>query len=170
MRSCFLSPADIAKAKQHVEDRHAQKPTKGKTMKTTDDLSTEDRLEPGMNVPDSVLDGCEKSFLAANENREKASASAFADTGLMGMICRHDRVLFMANVTTAGEKQYYAVALLQALFRELPTWWRAGILYDIGCNLHRSTIKVSGSGLEDKDLHAKDRLPVELDASNIRSH
>jgi hypothetical protein len=103
----------------------------------------EDCLEPGMRVPNSVLDSCENSFLAANENREKASTSVFADTGLMGLLCRHDRVLYMANVTSAGEKQYYAVALLDALFHELPTWWRAGILYDVGCNLHRSTVKVS---------------------------
>ncbi|KAF9504223.1 hypothetical protein BS47DRAFT_1251606, partial [Hydnum rufescens UP504] len=92
-------------------------------------------------VPDSVLNSCERLFLAANENREKASTSAFADTGLMAMICHHDHVLSMVNITSAGEKQYYAVALLEALFRELPTWWRAGILYDIGCNLHRSTVK-----------------------------
>ena len=143
MHTYFLSPADIVKAKQHVENRQARKSTKGKTAQSTDDLTAEDRLEPGMRIPDSVLDGCERSFLAADENREKASTSAFADTGLMAMLCRHDRVLFMANVTTAGEKQYYAVALLHALFHELPAWWKAGILYDIGCNLHRSTVKVS---------------------------
>ncbi|KAF9510564.1 hypothetical protein BS47DRAFT_1373298 [Hydnum rufescens UP504] len=49
------------------------------------------------------------------------------------MICRHDRVILMVN--------YYAVALLEVLFRELPTWWRAGVLYDVGCNLHHSTVK-----------------------------
>ncbi|KAF9504187.1 hypothetical protein BS47DRAFT_1308625, partial [Hydnum rufescens UP504] len=143
VRTCFVTPADIASAKNHVESRRGTKSTRAKASKGTDDLEAEDRVEPGLRVPDSVLDGCERSFLAANEHREKASTSVFADTGLMGMICRHDRVILMANVTSAGEKQYYAVALLEVLFRELPTWWRAGVLYDVGCNLHRSTVKVS---------------------------
>ncbi|KAF9503646.1 hypothetical protein BS47DRAFT_1374467 [Hydnum rufescens UP504] len=82
-------------------------------------------------VPDSVLNSCERSFLAANKNCEKASTSAFADTGLMAMICHHDHILSMVNITSVGEKQYYAIALLEVLFCELPTWWRAGILYDI---------------------------------------
>ncbi|KAF9506005.1 hypothetical protein BS47DRAFT_1305820 [Hydnum rufescens UP504] len=53
----------------------------------------------------------------------------------------HDRVLYLANITSPGEKQYYAVTLLMALFQGLPSWWKAGILYDIGCQLHRSTLK-----------------------------
>ncbi|KAF9512971.1 hypothetical protein BS47DRAFT_1372663 [Hydnum rufescens UP504] len=59
----------------------------------------------------------------------------------MALICMHDRVLYLANVTSPGEKQYYAVTLLMALFQGLPSWWKAGILYDIGCQLHRSTLK-----------------------------
>ncbi|KAF9504969.1 hypothetical protein BS47DRAFT_1374344 [Hydnum rufescens UP504] len=59
----------------------------------------------------------------------------------MAVICRHDRVLRMVNMTTAGEKQYYAVALLSSLFEELPSWWRLGVLYDIACVLHRSMSK-----------------------------
>ncbi|KAF9508707.1 hypothetical protein BS47DRAFT_1302517 [Hydnum rufescens UP504] len=83
--------------------------------KRADDLEAEDCLEPGLKVPDSVLNSCERSFLAANENHEKALMSAFADTGLMAMICCHDCVLSMVNITSVGEKQYYAVALLEAL-------------------------------------------------------
>ncbi|KAF9508549.1 hypothetical protein BS47DRAFT_1258427, partial [Hydnum rufescens UP504] len=52
---------------------------------------------------------CETSFKATNENHEKASTTAFASMGLMAAICHHDRVLWMVNMTTAGEKQYYAV-------------------------------------------------------------
>ncbi|KAF9509694.1 hypothetical protein BS47DRAFT_1373460 [Hydnum rufescens UP504] len=44
-------------------------------------------------------------------------------------------------MTTAGEKQYYAVALLSSLFEQLPSWWRLGVLYDIACVLHRSMSK-----------------------------
>jgi Kyakuja-Dileera-Zisupton transposase len=141
--TCFLTPADIASMKNHVESRHGMKLMRAKASKGTDDLEAKDHVEPGLRVPDSVLDSCERSFLAASEHREKASTSAFADTGLMGMICRHDQVILMVNITSVGEKQYYAVALLEALFHELPTWWRAGVLYDVGCNLHHSTVKVS---------------------------
>ncbi|KAF9502864.1 hypothetical protein BS47DRAFT_1369957, partial [Hydnum rufescens UP504] len=135
----FLSLEDVVRAKQHMESWCSRKTAK--PPKHTDDLKAEDCLEPGLKVPDSVLNSCERSFLAANENREKASTSAFMDTGLMAMICHHDHVLSMVNITSAGEKQYYAVVLLEALFRELPTWWRAGILYDVGCNLHCNTVK-----------------------------
>ncbi|KAF9518714.1 hypothetical protein BS47DRAFT_1277968, partial [Hydnum rufescens UP504] len=51
----------------------------------------------------------------------------------MAAICHHDRVLQLVNMTTAGEKQYYAIALLSSLFDELPSWWRLGVLYDIAC-------------------------------------
>ncbi|KAF9509572.1 hypothetical protein BS47DRAFT_1373487 [Hydnum rufescens UP504] len=59
----------------------------------------------------------------------------------MAAICHHDRVLQLVNMTTAGEKQYYAIALLSSLFNELPSWWRLGVLYDIACVLHRSMNK-----------------------------
>ncbi|KAG1833599.1 hypothetical protein DFJ58DRAFT_736069 [Suillus subalutaceus] len=97
-----------------------------------------DDYEDGMRVLTSVLDGCGDSFLAADEKREKASTQFFADTGVMAMLCRHDRVLWLANMTSAGEKQHYALALIQKLFDNLPTDMTVGLLYDIGCQLHRS--------------------------------
>ncbi|KIM23141.1 hypothetical protein M408DRAFT_39264, partial [Serendipita vermifera MAFF 305830] len=92
-------------------------------------------------VPNDVLDDCEKSFLAAQESNSKASKNFFADTGLMALLCRHDRVIFLANLVSSGEKQHYALALLDALFKELPESWKVGVLYDIGCQLHRSCDK-----------------------------
>ncbi|EIN03796.1 hypothetical protein PUNSTDRAFT_33337, partial [Punctularia strigosozonata HHB-11173 SS5] len=92
-------------------------------------------------VPNSVLDGCESSFIAADEKREKASTTFFDDTGLVALICRHDFVLWLANMTSAGERQYYALALIDKLFQHIPTTWRAGILYDIGCQIHRSVYR-----------------------------
>ncbi|KAI0337661.1 hypothetical protein BDW22DRAFT_1339467, partial [Trametopsis cervina] len=44
-------------------------------------------------------------------------------------------------ITSAGEKQHYALALLQCLFRHIPDHHTVGVLYDIGCQLHRSCIK-----------------------------
>ncbi|KAF8834398.1 hypothetical protein BDN67DRAFT_985349, partial [Paxillus ammoniavirescens] len=61
--------------------------------------SIEDVVEKGMHVPVSVLDGCGQSFIAADERREKASTQFFADTGLMALLCHHDRVLWLVNLT-----------------------------------------------------------------------
>ncbi|KAF9517314.1 hypothetical protein BS47DRAFT_1371402 [Hydnum rufescens UP504] len=59
----------------------------------------------------------------------------------MALLCRHDIALYVANMRTAGEKQFYAFALVVALFKELPEWWTVGILYDIACQIHRSLLK-----------------------------
>ncbi|KIJ32784.1 hypothetical protein M422DRAFT_184115 [Sphaerobolus stellatus SS14] len=59
----------------------------------------------------------------------------------MGLLCRHDRLLCVVNLTSAGEKQFYAFALLEWLFQQLPDDWHVGLLYDIACQIHRSMIK-----------------------------
>jgi hypothetical protein len=92
-------------------------------------------------VPDHVLDECEESFTAADEKRQKASTQFFSDTGLMALLCRHNRVLWLVNMTSPGEKQHYALTLLNHLFDHLPTAMTIGVLYDIGCQLHRSCLK-----------------------------
>ncbi|KDQ05460.1 hypothetical protein BOTBODRAFT_122795, partial [Botryobasidium botryosum FD-172 SS1] len=92
-------------------------------------------------ISSAILDECERSFLAAQEKVAKASKSFYSDTGLMALLCRHDRVLWLVNVTTPGERQHYAFALLLELFRHLPPNWTVGLLYDIACQLHRSMIK-----------------------------
>jgi len=109
-----------------------------------------DGFEAGMKVPLSVLKECTESFMAADEKRQKASTQFFADTGIMALLCRHDRVLWLANMTSSGEKQYYALALLKALFQNLPSSTTVGALYDVGCNLHHSCIKW---GFLEKFLH-----------------
>jgi hypothetical protein len=94
-----------------------------------------------MKVPTSVLDACTDSFTAADERRKKADTKQFADTGLMGLVCRHDIVLFIANMTSAGERQYYVFALLKKLFTHLPETMTVGLLYDIACTTERSCRK-----------------------------
>ncbi|EIN03318.1 hypothetical protein PUNSTDRAFT_32812, partial [Punctularia strigosozonata HHB-11173 SS5] len=44
-------------------------------------------------------------------------------------------------LTSAGKRQHYAIALLDKFFRHVPATFRAGVLYDIGCQLHRSCYK-----------------------------
>ncbi|KIJ32566.1 hypothetical protein M422DRAFT_213744, partial [Sphaerobolus stellatus SS14] len=131
--SHFLPQEEIAEMERQVEERRN---TKGK--KAAAELLRE-MLKPLL--PDDVLDECERSFIAAQEATAKASGKYYVDTGLMALVCRHDRLLWIVNLTTPGEKQFYAFALINRLFREIPSHWRVGLLYDIGCQLERSMVK-----------------------------
>lgn len=140
----FLSSAEVDLADRHVNT------VRGLPLKSgTHDLESilkqaaaVDIVEAGLPLPKSAYDGCETSYLAADECNIKASASAFAITGLMALVCRHDRVISMANITSPGEKQCYPIALLQKLQKGLPKSWKVGVLYDIGCQMDRSIRKV----------------------------
>ncbi|KAJ3831549.1 hypothetical protein F5878DRAFT_654815 [Lentinula raphanica] len=101
----------------------------------------EDGYESSLKVPNSVLDGCEQSFTAADGSREKASTQFFDSTALMALLCRHDRVLWIVNMTSPGERQHYAFALIDQLFKNIPPTFSIGVLYDIGCSIHRSCVK-----------------------------
>ncbi|KIJ40045.1 hypothetical protein M422DRAFT_174309, partial [Sphaerobolus stellatus SS14] len=125
----FISEQDLKRMEDFVEGIRASK----KPLRTT--------LQSELGLSDEVLDECEKAFIAAQEKVAKASTKNFADTGLMAILCRHDRLLWVVNLTSAGEKQYYAFALLERLFKELPSDWHVGVLYDIACQIHRSMRK-----------------------------
>ena len=101
-----------------------------------------DAVLPGLQLPNHVFDGCSGHFFAAKESNKKADSSVFSDTGLMALVCRHDRIIFMVNLHDAGEKQYTVLAMIKQVFLELPKVWNVGILYDIGCQLHKSITKV----------------------------
>lgn len=125
--------------RQYYEGRRSR-------TKSVAPLDASDLTEAGLSLPNYVYDGCSTRFKAANESKAKAGASIFEDTGLMALTCRHDRVLHMVTLQDPGERQYNALALLKALFKGLPSHWRVGMLYDIGCQLHRSINKVCISG------------------------
>jgi hypothetical protein len=129
--SVFLPEEDVRFAEDLV---NMQRPSRNRRTDTAHD-------EAPPTVPAAVLDECQKSFKAADENQQKASTKFFADTGLMALLCRHDRVLWLVNMVSAGERQHYAIALILRLFKHLPESVTVGILYDIGCQLHRSCEK-----------------------------
>jgi hypothetical protein len=58
----------------------------------------------------------------------------------MALLCRHDIVLWIVNMRSAGEKQHYVLVLVETLFQHLPLLFTIGLLYDIGCQLHRSCV------------------------------
>ena len=93
-------------------------------------------------LPDDTLDDCKKAFTAAQGHIAKSNNAIFADTALMALLCHHDHPLFLANMTSAGERQYYTLALIRAVFRHLPEDWVVGLLYDVACQLERSIRKV----------------------------
>jgi hypothetical protein len=132
----FVPKEDVASMEEFVDSIRPKT-----TKKTTRAEEEQDGFEGPMKVPSSVLDECYSSFLAADEKCQKASTQLFSDTGLMALLCRHDCVLWLVNMTSAGERQHYALALLNTLFKHLPSEIRVGLLYDIGCQLHRSCIK-----------------------------
>jgi len=138
----FIPPTEVKAVEDMVESiRPTPKKVDKKQNKSPEKSSNldsqqqEQNFEPGMRIPTAVLDGCNDSFVAADERRTKASTIFFADTGLMALICRHDRVLWLVNMTSAGEKQYNALCLLQKLFMYIPESMRVGVLYDIVCQL-----------------------------------
>jgi hypothetical protein len=137
-RSVFLTEEELQDAKHLVES--ACPPA---TPTATATANANDVVEKGMKVSKSVLDACSDSFKVADENRNKASPTFFSDTGLMALLCRHDRVLWLwlTNVTTPGEQQFYMIALILNLFKSIPHHMTVGILYDIGCQLHCSCMK-----------------------------
>lgn len=141
----FVSEEQAAATEQYVDSVRnvdaQQKKTKRRRA-TVQEVDDEDDYEhPDLLLPRSVLDGCESSFKAADEKREKASTQFFADTGLMALLCRHDRVLWLINMHSAGEKQFNVVALLETLFQHLPLDIAVGVLYDVVCGLERSCRK-----------------------------
>lgn len=137
----FLSDVQARCMEAYVENIRSS--TSRKRPRPSDDAESddEDSIEPGLPIPNSVLAGCEKSFTAADDTRQKASSQFFDTTALMGLLCRHDRVLWLVNMSSSGEKQHYTLLLLETLFQHIPVTYHVGVLYDIGCQLHRSCVK-----------------------------
>ena len=99
---------------------------------------------PILKVPDSILNKCKDSFKAAHDRQEELKGP-YDIAGLMAMVCRHGHPLFLAHITTAGERQQYAVVLIERLFMLLPPTATVTVFYDIACQLDRSLNLVSTS-------------------------
>jgi hypothetical protein len=137
----FVPEAEILSMERHINNIRPQDSARPKAQASNETTSQPDGYEGPIRVPNSVLDACHESFAAADENRQKASTQFFSETGIMALLCRHDRVLWLAIMTSAGEKQHYVLTLLRCLFEHLPSDLTVGALYDIACKLHRSCIK-----------------------------
>lgn len=121
--SVFLSPEKVKQAEDLVM-----------RLRGTRQAGDTDSVLPGMQLPAATLQECHDSFKAADERHVKASTQFFSDTGLMALVCRHDIVLWMVNMTSPGERQHYALALLLELLSHLPKTMTVGLLYDFAVN------------------------------------
>ncbi|KIK14542.1 hypothetical protein PISMIDRAFT_116847, partial [Pisolithus microcarpus 441] len=140
----FLSQEEIDSMESEVDSLRKKKPSvqrRSGYVSKRHHKDEEDGFEQGMRIPTSVLQNCNESFTAADEKCQKASTQFFSDTGVMALLCRHDHVIHLANMTSAGEKQHYALALIKSLFSHLPDNFHIGLLYDIGCQLEQSCRK-----------------------------
>ncbi|KAJ7739076.1 hypothetical protein DFH07DRAFT_752302, partial [Mycena maculata] len=95
------------------------------------------RKRPAANVkpfmPQEVIDACQDSWDAANENKRKADPKRYDASGVFVMTCRHGQVLFLCNVDTPGEQQRYIIAMLEEVFALLPPEATVLQAYDVGC-------------------------------------
>ncbi|RDB16024.1 hypothetical protein Hypma_003465 [Hypsizygus marmoreus] len=109
-RTVFIPEDDANRMETYVASIRPSKTSKKKADKRSrhESEDEDDFFEGSLQVPRSVLDGCESGFTAADDRREKASTQFFDDTALMALVCRHDIVLWMVNMRSAGEKQHYA--------------------------------------------------------------
>ncbi|KAH6910895.1 hypothetical protein BKA70DRAFT_1459724 [Coprinopsis sp. MPI-PUGE-AT-0042] len=89
-------------------------------------------------VPDAAIDACEEAHEAGSGSKIKTNLDKFDDGGVMGMICRHDIPLFLANIDTPGEQQKFGVALIECLFQHIPRHATVIVAYDVGCVTDRS--------------------------------
>lgn len=136
-----MPEADVKVMEEHMENLQPSRSGPSQSERRLRDDDAKDSYEGSLKIPTSVLDGCNESFVAADEKPQKVSTQLFADTGLMALLCRHDRMRWLANITSAGERQYYALALISQLFQHVPPSTTVGILYDIACQLHHSCVK-----------------------------
>ncbi|THU88323.1 hypothetical protein K435DRAFT_580048, partial [Dendrothele bispora CBS 962.96] len=128
------------KVKAMEEEVERRRDTRKSKQPRLQENSEDDCFEGGMKVPKSALDGCERSFNAAN-GTTKSSAKGYDETALAGMFCPHGASLFVVTMSSLGEKQHYILTLLQTLFEHVPDNWIVGFLYDVACHLERSCRK-----------------------------
>ncbi|KAF9503782.1 hypothetical protein BS47DRAFT_1445876 [Hydnum rufescens UP504] len=98
------------------------------------------KKQPGVQDPRIIAPGiCEvpHSFLEAWKVRVEAACSMQHE----GNNAKAPRRSNKGDMWTPGEQQFYAFALIDVVMAELPEHWRVGILYDIGCQIHRSALK-----------------------------
>ena len=82
--SIFLSSTAVEAACNYVDNLHTKGPIQHR-KEGPSLLNQEDQVEEGLKIPNSVLEECEKSFIAADENQNKAAAGSAGRYWAYGM-------------------------------------------------------------------------------------
>ncbi|KAH9446820.1 hypothetical protein Pst134EA_028809 [Puccinia striiformis f. sp. tritici] len=82
-------------------------------------------------------DKCADSHKAGNDNRNETTWKACDNTGIMGSCCRHNSVVFLANIHGTGENRALPLAILKRFLAGVEEDRPVGVLYDLGCSLDK---------------------------------
>ncbi|KAH9466177.1 hypothetical protein Pst134EB_001240 [Puccinia striiformis f. sp. tritici] len=82
-------------------------------------------------------DRCTDAHKAANDKRNESTWKGCDDTGIMGCCCRHDAVIYLANIFKSGEQRHFPMALIKRLLADIEPNRPVGFLYDIGCSMDK---------------------------------
>ncbi|KZT55463.1 hypothetical protein CALCODRAFT_437199 [Calocera cornea HHB12733] len=110
----------------------------GKQMEDQRAHHHDGHTRPHFALPDEVVAACKESFKVAQEKDTHGIPGFHDEKGLVVGSCVHDSPLVVCNITTPGERQMYAVAIIQQIMAELPPAATLGLLYDVGCVLDHS--------------------------------
>ncbi|CAD6884474.1 unnamed protein product [Tilletia caries] len=89
------------------------------------------------NDPDK--ESCVASIRAIDHASAHNARTPFDVNGVMGVCCRNDIPLVLCDITTPGERHFYATALIGALAEAIPQLRHLGVVYDLGCRFDPST-------------------------------
>jgi len=88
---------------------------------------------PSVPVENDLQDNptkCTSHFKATSSG---SKANAFASTGFMLAVCKHDIPIRLLSIEGTGERMCYARAMLLSIMEEPKCPWYINILYDVGC-------------------------------------
>ncbi|PLW39434.1 hypothetical protein PCASD_07986 [Puccinia coronata f. sp. avenae] len=88
-------------------------------------------------APPAKADRCTDAHKAADDKKNESTWQGCDDTGLMGCCCRHDAAVYMGNIYRSGELRSLPLGLIVQLLSECEPERQIGVLYDIGCSLHK---------------------------------
>ncbi|KZO94172.1 hypothetical protein CALVIDRAFT_465531, partial [Calocera viscosa TUFC12733] len=120
----FLDDAFVASIGKRMEDQRA--------------AHRGGQPSPQFALPEEVVAACKESFKVAHEKDSHGMPGFHDEKGLVVGSCVHDIPLVVCNITTPGERQMYAIAIIQQIMAELPAPATLGLLYDVGCVLDHS--------------------------------
>lgn len=82
-------------------------------------------------------DFCTESHKGANNTQNETTWKGCDNTGIMGSCCQHDSVIFLPNIHGPGETWALPLTILKRIMDKINPEWPVGLLYNIGCSLHK---------------------------------